>query len=95
MANPAKVVLKIISVTGTCAAGHCPGQEFDLSGDFTLGGSGKPGVLCAAAFAAAFPSWRVLRHNGEFPWEEDRETAHVVCPDPLNPVVMELRRIRD
>jgi uncharacterized repeat protein (TIGR04076 family) len=32
MANPSKVVMKIISVKGTCAAKHQVGQEFDLSG---------------------------------------------------------------
>ncbi len=31
MANPEKVILKIVSVKGTCAAGHYVGQEFDLS----------------------------------------------------------------
>ena len=69
-------------------------QEFDLSQDFVLGTSGAPGVICPTAFHAVFPFWRVLRHGGEFPWEEDREKAHAVCPDPLNPVVMELRRIK-
>jgi hypothetical protein len=38
---------------------------------------------------------RVLRFGGELPWEEDRDTAHVACPDPLNPLIMELRRIRE
>jgi len=95
MANPDKVILKILSVKGTCAAGHQAGQEFDLSQDFILGLSGSPKVICPAAFNAAFPSWRVLRHGGEFPWEEDREKAHIACPDPFNPVVMELRRIKE
>ncbi len=95
MAEPMKVVMKIVSVKGTCAAGHKVGEEFDLSKDFTLGFSGKGKALCPSAFYAAFPSWRVLRFGGEFPWEEDKDTAHVACPDPLNPVMMELRRIRD
>jgi uncharacterized repeat protein (TIGR04076 family) len=37
MADPSKVVLKIVSVKGTCAAGHKVGQEFDLSKEFQLG----------------------------------------------------------
>jgi len=37
MANPEKVILKIVSVKGHCAAGHKEGQEFDLSKDFMLG----------------------------------------------------------
>jgi len=37
IADPMKVVLKITSVKGTCAAGHKVGEEFDLSKDFVLG----------------------------------------------------------
>jgi len=95
MANPAKVVLKIVSVKGTCNAGHKVGQEFDLSKEFTLGSREDGKALCPSAFHAVFPSWRVLRFGGELPWEKDKDLAHVACPDPVNPVVMELRRIRD
>jgi uncharacterized repeat protein (TIGR04076 family) len=95
MANPVKVVLKIVSVKGTCNAGHKVGQEFDLSKEFTLGYREDGKALCPSAFHAVFPSWRVLRFGGEMPWEENRDLAHVACPDSVNPVVMELRRIRD
>ena len=37
MVDPMKVVLKITSVKGTCAAGHKAGEEFDFSKDFVLG----------------------------------------------------------
>jgi len=95
MANPEKVVLKIISVKGTCAAKHYVGQEFDLSKDFVLGLSGDTRALCPSAFNAIFPAWRVLRHGGEFPWEEDKDKTTIACPDPINPVVMELRRVKE
>jgi len=95
MANPAKVVLKIVSVKGTCNAGHKVGQEFDLSKEFTLGYREDGRALCPSAFQAVFPSWRVLRFGGEMPWEKNKDLAHVACPDPVNPVVMELRRIRE
>jgi uncharacterized repeat protein (TIGR04076 family) len=95
MADPMKVVLKITSVKGTCAAGHKVGEEFDLSKDFVLGYSGNGKALCPSAFYAAFPNWRVLRFGGELPWEKDKDTAYVACPDPLNPLIMELRRIRE
>ena len=36
MANPEKVILKVVSVKGTCGAKHYVGQEFDLSKDFVL-----------------------------------------------------------
>jgi uncharacterized repeat protein (TIGR04076 family) len=95
MANPEKIIVRIVSVQGTCAAGHHVGQEFDLSKDFLLGLSGNPQALCPSAFHAIFPSWRVLRHGGEYPWEEDRDKTAIACPDPINPVVMELRRIKE
>ena len=95
MANPEKVILRIVSVKGSCAAGHKEGQEFDLSKDFILGTSGDPRAICPGAFHALFPAWRVLRHGGEFPWEEDKEKTCVACPDPFNPVVIELRRIKE
>jgi uncharacterized repeat protein (TIGR04076 family) len=94
MANPEKVILKIVSVKGTCAAGHYAGQEFDLSQDFILGLSGDPQAICPSAFHAIFPSWRMLRHGGEYPWEEDRDKTTIACPDAFNPVVMELRRVK-
>ena len=65
MADPSKVILKIISVKGTCAAGHKVGEEFDLSKDFALGYSGSGKALCPSAFYAAFPNWRILRFGGE------------------------------
>ena len=55
MANPEKVILKIISVKGTCAAKHYEGQEFDLSKDFMLGLSGDPHAICPSAFHCHFP----------------------------------------
>ncbi|HXX36283.1 MAG TPA: TIGR04076 family protein [Thermodesulfobacteriota bacterium] len=95
MVNPAKVFLKIISVKGTCVAAHQVGQEFDLNGVFEVGISADGKALCPVAFHAAFPYWRALRYGGEFPWEKDKDVAHVACPDPFNPVVMELRRVRE
>ena len=95
MANPVKVVLKIVSVQGHCAAGHKVGQEFDLGKEISVGYTETGTALCPSAYYAAFPSWRVLRHGGEFPWEKDRDTAHIACPDPENPLVVELRRVKE
>jgi len=95
MAEPMKVILKIISAKGFCAAGHKVGDEFDLSKDFTLGYSGNGKCICPSAFYAAFPNWRVLRFGGELPWEKDKDTSHLACPDSENPVVIELRRVRE
>jgi uncharacterized repeat protein (TIGR04076 family) len=32
--------------------------------------------------------------GGSFPWEKDPDVTTVACPDPDNPVVFELRRLR-
>ena len=47
MADPMKVILRITSVKGTCAAGHKVGDELNLSKDFTLGYSGNGRTLCS------------------------------------------------
>jgi uncharacterized repeat protein (TIGR04076 family) len=91
--NPCKVILRIISVRGTCIAGHEVGQEFDLSDGLILGYTGGEKTLCPSAFGAAFPGYRVLRHGGIHPWETDEDILTIPCPDPFNPVIMELRRV--
>ena len=95
MPNPSKVVMKIISVKGTCAAKHQVGQEFDLGGDFTVGMSGHPKTICTGLFYAIYPEYRLLRFGGLLPREQDPDVAHVACPDPDNPVVAQLKRIRE
>lgn len=82
-----EVIAKVVSQEGTCAADHEVGNEFPVW-DKT-----PPGV-CSWAFYALFPFASVLRFGGSFWWEEDRDKTTVACPDPANPVVFELRRLR-
>ena len=82
-----EIIAKVISQKGTCDAGHKVGDEF------TLGQMVPPG-LCAWAFHALFPLAEVLEFGGSFPWEKDPDKATVACPDPVNPLVIELRRIK-
>jgi uncharacterized repeat protein (TIGR04076 family) len=81
-----EVIAKIISQKGTCAAQHKAGDEFII-------GQQTPPNLCSWAFYSLFPFAQVLQFGGSFPWEQDRNKTTVVCPDPANPVVFELRRI--
>jgi uncharacterized repeat protein (TIGR04076 family) len=67
--------------------GHKAGDEFPI-GDIT------PAGMCAWAFYALFPFASVLQFGGSFPWEDDQDKNVVACPDPANPVVFELRRVR-
>ena len=93
MKKPAKVVMKVLSVQGNCETKHFPGQEIEVSGDVTLSPTGKTGAVCPALYYAIYPNLRTLRFGGSLPWEKDPNTAQVACPDPINPVVVELRRI--
>jgi uncharacterized repeat protein (TIGR04076 family) len=52
-----------------------------------------PEGMCMWALNAIAPFLATLRCGGVFPWESDRDRAVVCCPDPGNPVVLELRRV--
>ncbi|MDD5287624.1 MAG: TIGR04076 family protein [Dehalococcoidales bacterium] len=87
MAEWYKVQAKVVSQKGHCEAGHKVGDEFTI-GDIV------PAGVCSWAFFALFPFASALQAGGAFPWEKDKDTTTVTCPDPTNPVVFELRRIR-
>jgi len=88
MASWNKVTARVIKQEGTCAAGHKVGDEFTV-GDQT------PAGVCSFAYCAAFPFAVGLQTGGTFPWEKDADKAIVACPDPENPVWMELTRVRE
>lgn len=82
-----EVAAKVISQKGTCVSGHKVGDEFLIT-DKT------PPGMCAWAFYTLFPFISPLQFGASFPWEEDRDKTTVACPDPANPVIFELRRLR-
>jgi len=82
-----EVVANVISQKGNCASGHRVGDKFIIT-DKT------PPGMCVWAFYTLFPFISVLQFGGSFPWEDDRDKATVTCPDPANPVVFELKRVR-
>ena len=79
------VIARVISQKGNCSAGHKVGDEFVIS-------EKTPSGICSWSFYTLFPFAQVLKFGGSFPWEEDSNKAIVACPDPVNPVVFELRR---
>ena len=79
------VIARIISQTGTCEAGHRVGDEYII-------GQKSPTGICSWAFYTLFPFAEVLQFGGSFPWEKDPNKTTVACPDPVNPVIFELRR---
>ncbi len=87
MADRYEVLVKVVSQKGTCARGH-------KVGDLWIVGGVTPEGLCMGALAPLIPDIRVLWLGGSLPWSGDPESCTVACPDPDNPVVFELRRIR-
>ncbi len=79
-----KITLEIISQKGTCAFGHKAGQQFDVS-------RATPEGLCPGAYHSAYPAIFALLVGGQPPWEKEKGTAHIACPDPFNGVVMKIR----
>ncbi|MFC2013503.1 TIGR04076 family protein [Chloroflexota bacterium] len=88
MAESYKVSIKVKSQKGTCAYKHNVGDQWVVDGK-------TPEGVCLSAFDALFPSLRVLMYGGAFPWEEDPDVTTAACPDAANPVVFELRRLRE
>jgi uncharacterized repeat protein (TIGR04076 family) len=88
MAESYNVSIKVISQKGSCEAGHKVGDQW-------LVGEKTPGGMCLFAFSSLFPFITPLMYGGAFPWEKDPDKTTVACPDPDNPVVFEIRRVRD
>ena len=87
MAEMYEVAAKVISQKGICSAGHKVNDEFIV-------GEKTPANLCSWAFYTIFPFALVLQFGGSFPWEDNPDKTTVACPDPENPVVFELKRLR-
>ncbi|MFH1032858.1 MAG: TIGR04076 family protein [Chloroflexota bacterium] len=80
-----EIIAEVISQKGRCEAGHKVGDKFII-------GQETPPGLCSWAFYVLFPFAQVLEFGGAFPWEKDKDTATVACPDADNPVVFRMRR---
>ena len=88
MSEPQKVKVSVVSQKGTCAAEHKVGDQWVINGK-------TPEGICLSAFYALLPNLRVLRYGGSFPWATALDVTTVACPDAANPVVFELRRLRE
>ena len=87
MAERYDVVVRVVSQQGTCVHEHKVGDKWVMKAK-------TPEGICLTAFDALYPAARVLMFGGSFPWEADPDATTVACPDALNPVVFELRRLR-
>jgi len=85
-----RVVAKVISRQGTCAFGHQEGDEVVFDGETVQG------RICLHALYSFLPKVFAMRYGAEFPWLKDnKDVSTHACPDAYNPVVFEIRRIRE
>ena len=87
MAQQYKITVKVVSMKGSCAAGHKIGDEWVIEGDHT------PAGMCMYAYNSLFPFTQVLSLGGTLPWEPDPDITNVSCTNAAHPVIFEVRRV--
>ena len=83
------VQITVVSQEGRCDAGHKVGDQWIVDGK-TLK---TPEGMCIFAYQSLQNVLVALMFGASFPWEKDPDSTTVVCPDPGNPCVFELRRL--
>ena len=81
-----KVTVK--SQKGKCAFGHKVGDKI------VFDGKSVKGNICYSALMVLLPKVYAMQYGVEYPWAENKDTICNACPDPENPVVFEIRRIK-
>ena len=89
MAEVYDVSVKVISQKGECVAQHKVGDEWVVRKDDL-----RSPKLCIDASNAAHPYVLALMFGVVFPFGDDPDVVRVACPDPDNPLILELRRLR-
>ncbi len=83
------VIARVISQQGHCIAGH------QVDDEVVFDGSEVHGMVCIHAMYSFLPKILALRYGADFPWLDDKDVATHACPDADNPVVFEIRRVRE
>ncbi len=84
-----KIVARVIRQEGHCAAGHQVGDEIVFDGETV------DGKVCISALYSFLPKVYAMRYGANFPWVDDPDVSTHACPDAWNPVVFEIRRVRE
>lgn len=50
--------------------------------------------LCIFFYNIIFQYLAVLQLGGAFPWQEDKDSFQISCPDPVNQVTIKIKRIK-
>ena len=88
MDKPYDIEVTVKSVKGACPFGNKVGNKIFFDGRRVNG------EVCYSALLTILPRVHAMRYGIEYPWLEDKDVAHVACPDPVNAVVYEVRRVR-
>ena len=83
-----EVRVKVISQQGRCSVGHRVGDEW-------VTGGRTPEGICLNAFGMLLPNIRTLMFGGVFPVGTGPGCNNNLLSRRQNPVVFELRRIRE
>ena len=83
------VEAKVLSVKGTCGLGHQVGDVVRFTE------SGVEGKICIHALYSMLPAVFAMMFEARFPWLEDPDRKTHPCTDAANPVVFEIRRLRE
>jgi uncharacterized repeat protein (TIGR04076 family) len=75
---------EVLSVKGTCSAGHQVGDTLEI-------GCWDTGGLCGFFYHDIFPNLSVLQFGGKYPWCS-ADALTLECPDRENAVTLRIRR---
>lgn len=82
-----ELIATVIEQKGTCVAGHKVGDKIDLNSIWAP-------KICRPLLKALESQAMVLKYGGDMPWLKDKDIVRVSCPDPENPLVVEIKRIK-
>lgn len=85
---PYTIEVTVKSQKGKCVFGHNVGDKI------VFDGKSVKGAICYSALTVLLPKVFAMHYGIDFPWAEDKGVIFNACPDPENPVVFEIRRIR-
>lgn len=83
------ILARVIRQEGHCSAGHQVGDEIVFDGQTVQG------KVCLSALYSFLPKVFAMRYGADLPWLADKDVSTHACPDAWNPVVFEIRRVRE
>lgn len=83
-----QIFITVKSMGGHCDAGLKVGDRFEIMGPRL-----EQGGICVPALNAMYPYVNAMKY-GEPYILQGKDTYEVCCPDPKNPVIFEISRVK-